>query len=396
MLALAVSTILAMQEPAPAHWQHTLVRHESFEDFYAGGMSSAYRGELTADAPVKLISGAVAGSEEQIDQIWARDPANLAGWLDGFYESAELFVAGGFQEALLSWNVSLPKGTGVCVELRVRENGKMPWSPWLYVGDFGPVTPPPLYLRKDDPGGPRFDFAAPLTTSFDGGKIDVDFFVSERTWNRAQYRVRTVNAEPGNAQAVLLRRVTLCFSRKVEGAPTQPAPALDKRIAVPFRSQKTEKPEIAGRICSPTSLAMMLEHRGVQRTTLEVAELCFDRRHDIYGNWTRAIQGAFELGVPGYLARFQDWKSVEGSINAGQPLVISIAAKVGELEGAPYEKTAGHLLVLTGFDGKGGVHVNDPAVSDPASGARVYRRSDLERVWMARGGTAYVLMERKK
>ena len=141
---------------------------------------------------------------------------------------------------------------------------------------------------------------------------------------------------------------------------------------------------------------MLLEHRGVSRPTQQVADLLYDKRHDIYGNWTRAVQGAFEFGVPGYLARFGDWKAVEEQLAAGQPLVISIAAKQGELAGAPYESTAGHLLVLTGFDGQGGAHVNDPAVSDAATGARTYSRADLERVWMARGGTSYVLLPTAK
>lgn len=396
MLALALLTLSAMQESAPRHWEHVLVRHQSFEDFFSGGMASAYRAELNADAPVRLNTGAIPGSTEQIDQLWAQDPANLAGWLDGFYESTELYVTGGFEEALVSWNASVPEGTGMCLELRVRESGKTPWSPWLYVGDWGTVTPPPLYLRKDDPGGPKVDASAPLRTEFEGGKVDVDFFVSTRTWGRAQYRVRTTTAEPAKSRPVLLRSVSLCFSRRVDGPIPAHAPALERRIEVPFRSQKTEKPEIAGRICSPTSVAMLLEHRGVSNSTQQVADLLFDRRHDIYGNWTRAVQGAYELGVPGYLARFGDWKSVEESIASGQPLVISIAAKQGELVGAPYESTAGHLLVLTGFDGKGGVHVNDPAVADAAAGARTYSRTDLERVWMARGGTSYVLLPKAK
>jgi len=396
MLAVALLMFSAMQESAPRHWEHVLVRHQSFEDFFAGGMASAYRAELNADAPVRLSTGAISGSSEQIDQLWSQDPANLAGWLDGFYESTELYVTGGFEEALVSWNATVPEGTGMCLELRVRESGKAPWSPWLYVGDWGSVTPPPLYLRKDDPGGPKFDAQAPLRTEFEGGKVDVDFFVSSRTWGRAQYRVRTTTADPTQARSVLLRSVTLCFSRRVAGPSPAHVPTLSRRIDVPFRSQKTERAEIAGRICSPTSVAMLLEHRGVSNSTQQVADLLYDKRHEIYGNWTRAVQGAFELGVPGYLARFGDWKSVEEAIAAGQPLVISIAAKPGELAGAPYESTAGHLLVLTGLDGQGGVHVNDPAVSDPAAGARTYSRADLERVWMERGGTSYVLLPKAK
>ena len=35
--------------------------------------------------------------------------------------------------------------------------------------------------------------------------------------------------------------------------------------------------------------------------------------------------------------------------------------------------------------------VGDPAVSDPLKGKLVYKRADMQTVWLDRGGTAYVL-----
>ncbi|MCY3003410.1 MAG: C39 family peptidase [Planctomycetota bacterium] len=388
------SVVAVPQDPAPQKWEHQLVLHESFEDFYAGGMSAAYRAELDALAPVRLTAGHRPGSGEQIDAIWnAAQPASSE-WLDGFYESAEILVPGGFDEVLPSWNVNVPAGCGMCFELRVRADGKAPWSPWLYVGEWGNPTPPTVYLRRDDPGGPRADNSAPPTVECEAGRIEVDFFVGAQRHKRLQYRVRVTNAQPAEAKFIELKRVALCTSRRVDGPPEPGQPDKARALEVPFRSQRTEKPEIAGRICSPTSLAMLLAFRGVERPTLEVAQRAFDARHDIYGNWTRNVQAAWSFGVPGHLARFADWKGVAAELERGQPLVISIAAKAGELAGAPYASTAGHLLVVTGFDGKGGVLVNDPAVEDAATGKRVYRADDLAKVWLARGGTAYVLRPR--
>jgi len=79
-------------------------------------------------------------------------------------------------------------------------------------------------------------------------------------------------------------------------------------------------------------------------------------------------------------------------IARGQPLIISIRAQEGELTGAPYPKTAGHLLVLAGFDRKGDVLVNDPAARTREKGQCTYLRRELEKVWMEKGGTAYVLL----
>lgn len=397
MFAALLGLMTMVQEtPTPTGWRHELLVHESFEDFFADGLASAYRAELNADAPVAIIAGHVHGGSEQIDSMWDSEPASRAAeWLNGFYESAELVVAGGFSEVLPSWNVACPPGTGMCFELRVRENASSDWSPWLYVGHWGDALPPALYLRRADPGGPRVSFTEPKQLAFEGGKIDVDFFTSARTFTRAQYRVRTHVAEPEQHKIVRLRRVGLSFSRRAE--PLAPTPLTKiARLDVPFRSQKSEKAELANRICSPTSSAMVMAYRKVEVPTAALAERCFDVSHEIYGNWTRAVQGAYSFGVPGYVARFGSWADVETRLAAGQPLVISIAAKEGELRGAPYPSTDGHLLVVCGFDGEGGVFVNDPAAVDASGGVTVYRRDDLERVWLARGGTAYVFLPRER
>ena len=99
------------------------------------------------------------------------------------------------------------------------------------------------------------------------------------------------------------------------------------------------------------------------------------------------------FGVPGYIDRFSDWAKVEKCIANGQPLVISIKAAMGELKGALYDYTNGHLIVLTGFDKDGNVAVNDCAVRKAEQGQIHYLREDLEKVWMkTKGGTAYVLL----
>ncbi len=300
-----------------------------------------------------------------------------------------------FNEALLSWNADVPAGAGCWFELRVGRSWDDSWSPWLYVGDWG---------------------AAPTDVSrvvaFDGGRIDVDYFRSEQRFDRAQYRV-TACSDKSDAD-VRVERVALCFS-DLSGIPlAQPrtaqrivacatpgvpvvAPAYDatalRRLPVPFRSQKTQRPEIAGRICSPTSLAMVLEYRGATHETLAVAEACYDATHQIYGNWPRNVQAAYALGVRGFLTRIGDWETAERLIAGGCPLIISIRVeRPGDLRGAPYNTTDGHLIVLCGFDAEGNAEVNDPAAGDAATGVLRYSRGDLERCWMrGSGGVAYVL-----
>jgi hypothetical protein len=54
------------------------------------------------------------------------------------------------------------------------------------------------------------------------------------------------------------------------------------------------------------------------------------------------------------------------------------------------------LLVLCGFDDKGDALVNDPAAADATKGKATYKRAELTKAWLARGGTCYVLLPKSK
>ncbi len=410
LAAHAVVTVLALASVAWAtnssqgakRWAHELVVLDDVDSFLGAASSLAYRAQLELGAPLRLSVGPQE-PDPHADWWWRErvagrfDRAPTSDELSSWYVSPPLRSAGGFEQLLLSWNIDCPPESGACFELRVRESDEHDWTPWLYVGDWGSAVPAATAVEPED-GSHLVTSDGPKLVAVDGARVDIDFFTSERTWSAAQFRVRATASGDQLNRSVIVRRVALCFSRRTdEPAPSfvPPAEAI-RRLDVPFRSQKTERSGIAGRICSPTSVAMALGYRGLEVDTLAAAERIFDSAHDIYGNWTRAIQGAYSFGAPGYLARFSDWNEVARHIAEGTPLVISIAAKEGELDGAPYAKTAGHLLVLCGFDEKGDVRVNDPAASTPQAGQLVYRRDQLERVWMARGGTSYVILAPRK
>lgn len=286
-----------------------------------------------------------------------------------------------FNEVLLSWNLDVPEGAGACVLLRVgREAGgevSSEWSPWLYVGDWG--APPSVEKMMQSPHG----------------KIDVDFFTSTQTFDRVQYRVVAAGGP------VRIARIGVCLSNTLGNAKiasndrsVRPADrgAFTRRLTVPFNSQKTPNPALSGRLCSPTSLSMVMAYYGVDRPVSEVAAKVYDAPNDIYGGWPRNIQAAYAMGVPGYLTRFSHWAEVEHLIAQQRPVIASIYAKKGELPGAPYDATEGHLIVVTGFEGDEWVLVNDPAMSSASDGQIRLKRDDLARAWFINtGGTAYVL-----
>jgi hypothetical protein len=288
------------------------------------------------------------------------------------FETPEVLAEAEFIEALVSWNVSVPEAAGLVVELSVRRAEGSSWSPWLLVGDWGQV-----------------DRSVSRTTAFDGGRIDIDFFTGDINFNAI--RLRFTSEGQGD---LLVHRYDLCLTganelEYVAIIPGSAATSLD----VPKRSQQISDRELAARICSPTSVAMVMAYRGVSRPTVEVAKRLFDEPHDIYGNWTRAIQGAFSFGVPGYLRRFSSLESAEAVVASGQPLIVSIRVPDSGLTGAPYVATTGHLVVIVGFDDDGDVIVNDPAAPDPDSVRLTYKRDEIDRAWLGKGGVAYMLLQ---
>jgi hypothetical protein len=285
-----------------------------------------------------------------------------------------------FDEVLPSWNIHVPDGGGVAIDLKLELSGVRGVTPWLRVGQVG--DPPNL----------------PSVTECPLGRVATDYFTSHERFAGAL--LRFTFRQPRSGYPVVVERWALCFSDRSGETPATfdagaepPREGWQRRLPVPFRSQRVEDPTIAGRICSPTSVSMVLAYRGVDLPTGLVAERLYDAEHDIYGNWPHNVQGAFSLGVPGHVTRFNDWRAVRRSIAEGQPVIASISAVEGQLTGAPYEETSGHLFVICGFDGRGDVLVNDPAAPAAEAGLLTYARDELEEVWMRKGGTAYVLLD---
>jgi len=385
--------------------QHNAPQHfgaNSTESKGIGSNAAAGRWQLASDEPTPESSA------------WPQLPDG-SGPLSHVYQGPVITSTVSFDELLISWNITTPPGTSAAIELRVKAGPTGDWSPWLFVGDWPGQPPAPPTIAKP-------------TTSFAAGKIDVDYFVAAAggRFNQSQYRVLVFSqVAPHLPAPVSISRITICavdtsladahWVRQAALAKGTfirgyPIPANDLTsnartaaaprstdlprysIAVPTRSQRTEKPEIAGRICSPTSVSMVLAAYGQDQSVLDVANMAFDTRHDLYGNWPRNVQTAYSLGVPGYLTRVASWREVEDLLALGWPIVISIQTKPGELRGSPYKETDGHLIVIHGIDGDGNIMVNDPAVEDPSKAALTYFRDDLTTVWLKRTlGTAYVL-----
>ena len=245
------------------------------------------------------------------------------------------------------------------------------WSPWVGGAALGAVSFAPIPARAGALGA------------------DIDVFLTTEPVEAVRLRLRL---HGGDRQRLLTNRWFVSLSASdgvVEASAARPAPGRVS-LDVPPRSQMEEDETIRHRICSPTSVAMVLEYLGARADTRALATAMFHAGLDLYGVWPAAIRAAGRHGVVGYLLRFPDWAAAAWCLAARLPIIASVRYAAGELTGAAMPETAGHLLVLVGYDGDR-VLVNDPAAPDRRSVKRAYRLDELERVWLARSGVGYVL-----
>lgn len=275
--------------------------------------------------------------------------------------------AGAFDEALISWDVRVPPGSAARLEARVARAGA--WSDWMALAVRGEpsLLPPPVRTSGHD-------------------RVDVDLLLCQPAAEQLEWRVTTAGPGP-----VDLRSVWVTTTRNGQGRPISTRKPAAIAHPIPHRSQREGGDDLAGRLCSPTAVAMVLASRGVDIGVGDLAARVYDPEFDLYGNWLNNTLAACELGVPMHTTRITDWAEAETFLRRG-PIVVSLRPfRAEELHGAGYASDSGHLIVLRGFDARGGVLVRDPAFSEPDQADRVYRRDQLTRLWLLdKRGTAYV------
>jgi hypothetical protein len=159
--------------------------------------------------------------------------------------------------------------------------------------------------------------------------------------------------------------------------------------------------------CSPTSTSMVLgyynrlpaaaEHSWVPSSHRNpfvdhAARMTYDYAYGGTGNWPFNTAYAGNHADHAFVTRLRSLREAERFIQAGIPVVASVAFGRGELDGAPISSTNGHLLVIVGFTRNGDVVVNDPAAPRNKGVRRTYDRGQFENVWLPKsGGIAYII-----
>lgn len=285
---------------------------------------------------------------------------------EGTYTSP-VMLADSFRELVASWNADTPEGSEIELAVQVWIDGQ--WSPWLSYGKWA------SYQNKGSIAGQSGNYA--------NMAIDVVEIVMGKEAEAFQYRVDLTRSSSGESPKIRQIAVSLRLWNEVAPA-LNPAKDWQVVLEVPERSQMVV-PGIGNVICSPTSLAMVLEYYGYNMESEAVAAMVRDGRNGIYGNWAFNVAFAGSLGLNAYVARFVSMDEIKEKIADGIPVICSIKTDSQEaLTGAPMGYPSGHLLVVRGFTVKDGVEyvvVNDPAAPGHDSVRREYKVSEFERAW---------------
>ena len=300
------------------------------------------------------------------------------GKIEGSYTSP-IISTENFNQLVASWNANTPEKTKIEVLVQVRINED--WSRWFSYGNWS---------TNKDSGSLRGQ-----SDKFAKLSIDTLDVLNEEYANALRYRV-ILKREDEDIETASIKSISMALKTEKRDIPVLSGDInYLVELDVPERSQM-HIPNIGNRICSPTSVSMVLEYYGYNMETEAVAAGVLDRAIDIYGNWSYNASFAGLEGLSSYVARYNSSDQIKKKISEGIPVVASIRTKSeGTLVGAPQTYPSGHLIVVRGFlekDGEEYVIVNDPASPEIENITREYKLSDFETAW---SNIVYIIIEDK-
>jgi uncharacterized protein YvpB len=214
-----------------------------------------------------------------------------------------------------------------------------------------------------------------------------------------RYRLTLATSDPRVTPSVRLVALTIRDGGNIRRQPAATPAGWERDLAVPAYAQAGHDPRIASRICSPTSLSMVMTYLGVAVTPEEAAWGAYDAKGDLFGNWSFNAAYAGRRGLTCYVAYLDSLADLKQEIAQGYPVVAAVWYRSSErvqqpfpvLHGAPIDYTDGHLVVVRGFKVKNGreyVIVNDPAGGDAAGVYREYAADEFAAAWVK---VAYIM-----
>ena len=299
-----------------------------------------------------------------------------------------------FKRLLVSWNCETPKGTWIEVQARAfisyyddNKNSTYEWSDWLSFGKWG------THIKRSSKS-PDSHLA----------KISTDEFIIKGNYTdtaskiqiRALLHTENTNVTPSIRQFIISYKDNTPRIKGIE------IPS-NKIIDVPSYSQYIRDKNIGSVICSPTSITMLLNRRNENLIVEETAWSCFDYDYEAFGNWLFNVAFASSLGYESFV-EYGNLKSLKREIYSGYPVAVSVKytndinnLEYPYIENAPIT-TAGHILVVRGFEKKDGIDyvvVNDPAGKSNESVTRRYKLSEFESAWHRGSNIMYIIHDKE-
>ncbi len=283
---------------------------------------------------------------------------------EGFNDGYVIFKADSsafpFDRGLPSWNGHVPDNkSSFKVLMRFY---KTAWSPWLTIG----------FWKENI-------WSSYGSTTFNGGKIDIDNAVLNSYYTKWQFQVVMKRTDADEPSPDLYK---LSFYASDSKTPIDITSIVNDKpssifITTQHYYQYALDPGIGGDICSPTSVSMVLRSYDIKVDPLQFARDNYDNYYGMFGIWPRAVQNAAEYKLNGAVTRYRTWSQARGVLAAGGRIVMSV--------GPPLY--TGHLMMLAGFDSQGNPLVHDPARSN-GYGYK-FNKTELSQSWFSKGGVAY-------
>lgn len=212
--------------------------------------------------------------------------------------------------------------------------------------------------------------------------VHVDYFETTVALSGARVRFRV------NAPAAPADYLAVVSVRPREGSARPPDRLETPVLEVPPRTQMAAPESLRSRVCSPTCVSMALDHLGVRHEFEEIVVAAHHRPTDLYGVWPQNVWAASRWGVLGATEATSDWDIAGRILDAGHPLVASIAFAEGGLTGAPLHASRGHLVIVRGIQNNR-VLVNDPAAPSVTDVPRRYDLEEFQQAWLGGRGVFY-------
>src|ERR1044072_8612667 len=291
-----------------------------------------------------------------------------------------------FSELVSSWSARTPAGTWIQVEVQPQiDDGD--WAKWYILGRW-----------SSDDGS----FHRPSV----GGQGDADGFVSIDTFfakdhPAVAYRLRVTLFRKAGAASPSVSRLSAIAMNLTNQKMTFPSSTTIRSqidLGLPQHSQEIHHGDFpqydnGGEAwCSPTSTSMVVDYWSQvtgtnysptpaeyswappqprpHHTDPQLAPPARRAYHNHYtgaGNWPSNAAYAASRGLVADVTALHNLREAEPFINAGVPLVASVAGESNKLEGG-IKSTNGHLMVIGGFTANGNVIAYDPAPATDAPG----------------------------